>query len=331
MGTPTSDAQRQETLDAWNKFKNQFKAAEYLNIPRTTFQARLTEANRWANTEKIEPERITPRDPKEPFHYAVRIRHQVDTHEPIRVLGIGDAHDSPSLPDKSRFYWMGRQAAELQVTHVIQIGDFLTFDSLCRYEGNDTLRGKHKPSFRDDILSGKDALSAFRDGLCGYKPELHLLLGNHEDRAFSFTNRTPEMEGILAGEIDNLFASFDWNVYPYGQINFFSGVGFVHVPLNRLGKPYGGKTAKNQIANDCLHDLVFGHDHMGGEITAQKVGTNQSVTVLNLGCALPMGHVEAYVGHGQSGWRYGCYSLEIEGRIRSAKFYSMNELEASFG
>ena len=47
-----------------------------------------------------------------------------------KVMVIGDAHDSPSIQDKRRFLWMGRHAAETGPDVIVQIGDFLSLDSL---------------------------------------------------------------------------------------------------------------------------------------------------------------------------------------------------------
>ena len=249
------------------------------------------------------------------------------------VVVIGDAHDSPKIPDKARFLWAGRYIADLGIQKVIQIGDFFSFDSLTRFDGNETLIGKTKPSFEADINSGHDALTAFDRGLGGHKPETkHECLGNHENRAINFTNKTPEIAGILTGAIDNLLMSHKWTYSPYGLVYFIGSVGFVHVPLNKLGRPYGGKTAGQRIANDCLHDLGYGHDHAGGEVVSQKIGTNQKITVLNAGCFLPDMHVEQYVGHGISGWKYGINRLHIEdGRLASSSFTTMRELEQKYG
>lgn len=247
------------------------------------------------------------------------------------LLGIGDMHDSPKL-NKDRFLWCGRAAVELKVKKILQIGDILSVDSLCKLEGNDTLRGKDKPSFETDVQSGHDALGAFDRGLQGEDVEKHITLGNHEERALSFTNRTPEVAGILTGMVDNLFMSHGWSYSPYGLVWYVGSVGFVHCPLNIMGRPYGGKTALQRVANDVVHDLVYGHTHKGGEIHCTKIGTNQHVTVLDLGCALPQGHIENYVGHAMSGWRYGVNLIKIrDGRISSTQFITMTELEEKYG
>jgi len=272
------------------------------------------------------------REPPEPPKLRVTISHRKnDAGWSGEVLGIGDMHDSPKL-NKKRFLWCARAAVELKVDKIRQIGDIFSFDSLCRYDANDTLKGKEKPPFEADIQSGHDALGAFDRGLQGADIERHITLGNHEDRALSFTNRTPEIAGMLTGMVDNVFMSHGWTYSPFGLIDFIGSVGFVHAPLNTLGRPYGGKTALQRIANDVLHDLVFGHTHKRGEFQCPKIGTNQKITVLDLGCGLPEGHVESYVGHGTSGWWYGVNKISIrEGRIVSVHSLTMNELEERFG
>lgn len=305
----------EETLQVYRDAGyNQAAAARALDIPRVTFQHRLGEARRRLNPQpSYDPGIITPEYVKP----IIRIQLSYDKLGDYSALVIGDAHDSPRLP-KDRFYWMGRYAREHNKTHIVQIGDFLTFDSLCRM---------------DDIYSGRDALKAFDEGLGDFEPELkHCTLGNHEDRAISFTNRTPELDGMLLGQIDNLFMTHKWTYSPFKTFYYLGGVGFTHAPIGGHGKPISGKTAHSRIANEALHDIVYGHDHKGGVYHAPKLGNNQWVTILNAACALPDGHVESYAKHNMTGWRYGVYDVKIsEGRIQAHNFVTMRELEASYG
>ena len=148
------------------------------------------------------------------------------TSEKIKVLAIGDAHDSPAIPDKSRFEWMGRYARECGADILLSIGDMFSLDSLCSHERNDTLRGKAKPSFKQDMASAKEALAAVRGGLGGYGPEMHITLGNHEDRIFSFTNRTPEIAELLTENLHTILTDFGWNYSPFGALHYIGGVAF---------------------------------------------------------------------------------------------------------
>jgi len=104
---------------------------------------------------------------------------------------------APTIPDKSRFFAMGKYARENKVDQIIQIGDFASVDSLNRFDGNDTLKGKKKPSFGEDMKSFQQAIRAFNKGLDGYDIPKHVTLGNHEDRIWSFTNKNPEIVDML--------------------------------------------------------------------------------------------------------------------------------------
>lgn len=255
---------------------------------------------------------------------------RVDGRGKTRVLAIGDAHDGPSIP-KDRFRWLGRLAADTRPDIVLQIGDWFSLDSLCKYDGNDTLRGKAKPSLKQDLASGQESLDAFEEGMGGFAPEKHLTLGNHEDRMWSFTNRTPELAELLTDNVHTLLSERGWNYSPYGELHFIGGVGFTHCPLTTMGKPYGGMHAENQIARDATHDVVFGHSHKPLVKTYPRLG-HKRTTVVNLGCALPEGHIEQYAKHSLTGWSYGVYELEIErGGIQAARWIPMASLQEKYG
>lgn len=249
-----------------------------------------------------------------------------------RCVVIGDAHDSDELPDKSRFKWFGKHAAEYQSDYVIQIGDWGTFDSCSQHEPNDSIRGKLKPSFLQDRDSLEASLEAFNDGAKGFKGHRRITKGNHENRVPQFEDANPETEGLMGSSIDSLFQKHGWQVTEYGQFLFIGGVGFTHVPLNQLGKPYGGKNPETQIANDATFDIVYGHTHKDRNHKAPKIGPQNYVRVLNIGCALPYGHVERYARKSTTGWSYGIYNLTIQGgHIQSWEFIDMLELQRRYG
>lgn len=250
---------------------------------------------------------------------------------PVRVMAIGDAHDSPRL-DKERFRWMGAHARSTNPTAIIQIGDMLTLDSLCEHVKNDTYEGRFKPTFSEDIVSADMALRAFNEGLDNFSPaSKHITLGNHEHRTELFANKHPEVYGMMAETMYRLLDKHGWTYSPFGEMYMVGGVGFVHVPLNEMGGRYGGKTAEQRVANDTVHDVVFGHSHRYRFHHAAKVG-GRSVNVMNLGCAMPDGHVEEYAKHSATGWTYGIVDMVIEnGQIADHEFITMKELEKRYG
>lgn len=251
--------------------------------------------------------------------------------ETQRVLAIGDCHDGPSLPDKQRFYAMGRYAKENQVDRIVQIGDFASVDSLNRFDRNDTVKGQNKPSFGQDMKSFQQAIRAFHKGLDGYDIPKHVTLGNHEDRIWSYTNKNPEIIELLDQILFATMDDYNWTYSPYGEFYFIGDVGFTHAPLNIMGKAYGGMHAENQIARDALHDVVFGHTHKRLDKNFPKMG-NQSVTIMNLGTSLPQDHVEEYAKHTLTGWSYGVYDIQIkDGKIDERTWIPINNLIKRYG
>jgi hypothetical protein len=248
-----------------------------------------------------------------------------------KILAIGDAHDDPDTP-KDRFRWMGALAQDEGVDWVVQIGDCASLDSLNSHIPNETLAGKTKNPYCRDMQSLKEALGALNKGLGRHKPKKHVTLGNHERRAWIYEEDNPETAGILTGELLCTFEDAGWSHTKYGEYKFIDGVGFIHAAINRMGKTYGGKNAENTIAADATFDIVIGHSHVWRAIRSPKVGHANHVTVLNLGCALPDGHVESYVLHGAlSGWWWGACILTVEnGNITGINAIPMAELERRY-
>lgn len=251
----------------------------------------------------------------------------------IRVLAIGDSHDSPKLEDKSRFYAMGKLAKERGITHVVQIGDFADFDSVSTHIAADTIEGKLNNPYTTDIVSLNRAMEDFERGAGGIALQKHCTFGNHERRIYQYENSHPQIEGMLTSELEQTFKDRGWSFTPYGEFYFLAGVGFIHCALNRLGKSYGGKLAESTIANDAVFDVVVGHSHVKREHRAPKIGPHKHVTVLNLGCALPQGYTQSYVYHSQlAGWWYGVHVLTIQGgQVVGVEAISMHELTHQFG
>lgn len=247
--------------------------------------------------------------------------------DPITVCVIGDAHDSPHLPDKSRFKWLGRFAAENRVDRVVSIGDWMTMDCFSSHTDRATFEGFSKPTFEQDLESFHASQKAFQAGLAGWKPKLDITLGNHEKRAWSYDNRHPDglSHGLL---LQQAFAQWGWRTTPYGEYRFIGGVGFIHIPLNGLSKPL----AQGQRVNKAMFDTVHGDDHRALQLTDYKSGPFRSPTVYGAATALPNGFIEGFANKGASAWRAGvCLATIWGGYVRSWQFTEMSLLEHRYG
>ena len=315
-------------------------AAVALGINISTLRSRISVAKEvYGLTPDVslfkEPE-VHYREVAPPSKPRVRVR-MGETSRPdgasYRVLGVGDLHDHPLMPDKSRFRWIGKYAAEHRIPYIEQIGDWGTFDSCSQWEAYGSITGRDKPSFEMDINSLEESIGAFISSFPkDYRPRCFVTKGNHENRVAQWEDSNPEIEGLMAIKVDQAFARGRFDCCEYGEWDFIGGVGFTHVPMNIMGKPYGGKMSYNQIANDAMFSVVSGHTHKGHIISRPKIGPAMQITVLNLGCALPYGHVEPYAKLSTTGWTYGIYDITIQaGDIQSHRFISMLELEEKYG
>jgi hypothetical protein len=300
-------------------------------------KSRLEQASRWKPEEEPEepeePSLPTPDPEQKP---TIRVRYERDDYDDVSVVAIGDAHDSPRLP-KDRFRWLGKYAADEKPDMLCQIGDMFTLDSLCKYDDNATVKGQQKPAFIEDMESGEIALSEFDDGMGNFVCDKHKTGGNHEDRIFSFTNRHPEIAGrgntagMMQLEYDRLMTKHGWSYSPFGLPHFIGGVAFIHAPMSIMGKPMGGENVVQNVTHKATHDWVFGHDHRKGVHRRPKLGVNNSVTAIDLGCALPEGHIEDYARISTTGWWYGAWTIRIaKGKIQSHSTITMAELEERY-
>lgn len=297
-----------------------------------TFQTRLRVAR---ETYGIEPDETAYR-PRQYLHrppgapaiaFQDHIAEPIPEGDPITVCVIGDAHDSPHLANKARFYWLGRFAADNLVDRVVSIGDWMTLDSFSTHTDRATFEGLSKPTFTQDLESFHESQRAFQNGLGDHRPIKDVTLGNHELRAWRWDNHHPEAEPH-GHKIEEAFAQWGWRTTPYGQYRFIGGVGFIHVPLNGLSKPL----AQGQRANKAMFDTIHGDDHRSLILTDHKTGPFRSPTVYGAATALPNGFIEGFANKGGSTWRSGVCLVTIwGGYVRSFQFTEMALLQRLYG
>lgn len=259
----------------------------------------------------------------------------------IKVLCSGDSHDSPGL-SKDRFRWFGNMIVEEKPDLVFHCGDIATLDSLNSHVKNDSLEGKLKPSFEEDIDSLTLALTELHKPLAEYNarqraakhkpynPKFVITLGNHEDRARTFGQKNPEIGMLLHAKLTSLLAGFGWDVIPYQHYWYLREVAFTHAPVDASRKPMAGANCSVNAATHLMHDLVHGHTHRAQVIRKPKIGENKYVTVVDLGSSLPHGHVEDYAKHSISGWSWGYTMLYVDQRIEGWNFISMQQVEEKY-
>ena len=317
-----------------------------LGIARTTVISRVERngtINRlypdlWFDAEKLsnecnegEPVVVNPIRQDTPSRPRIIVKAGDFEKTSYRICAIGDTHDSPGIPDQQRFTWIGRHIAKTIPDRVVQIGDFGDFESCSSHETPGSTTYAMKPSFRMDLESLESALHLIFKEI-GSEIPFHVLEGNHEDRVYRYQDLHPETNGIFVEQLQDLWARYSWRPQKYGEWLFVGGVGFTHVPKTIMGKAYGGKFSENQIGNDAVFSIVYGHSHRAAFRQTPKIGPAQCLEVLNLGSAMPDGYIARYAGTATTGWTYGIYDLEIRaGHIVAHNFIPMSNLKSMYG
>jgi len=252
--------------------------------------------------------------------------------EAVTVCVIGDAHDDPRMPDKSRFEVLGKWAASMCPDYIVQLGDWATFDSFNRYTERGSYESQLLPTWKQDLESLEESIAAFERGLGPYEGKKWVTVGNHEVRAKRYEYSDPRLLGTIVPAWEAKFLSKGWKLKPYQEYLFIEGVGFIHHVTNGMGKAYGGITANSRAASDSVFSVIRGHDHRLEFATRAKIGPAHPVEMISAGCALPQNHIEAYARHGTVGWWWGALFVKIRnGQILDKSAISMETLYEVYG
>lgn len=240
------------------------------------------------------------------------------------ILCIGDSHDEPGR-DQKRFEWLGRLIADRQPTHIVQMGDFLSLDSLSDYDKNKKLIVEGR-RFKKELDSGLEAYDKIMAPLRAlwkkqqknkkskYKPEMVWIVGNHEQRAQRYVQTNSEMAGFISYP-DLLGVEKDgWKVVNYKDYHYIDGIGFTHIPMREDNQPLGGKFVTRRVLEGHDHPVVFGHTHRL-LVDSMPIKTQEGITdrrVVNVGCYFDYTPDYARGSKGIGDWWSGLVFLDTD-------------------
>lgn len=150
-----------------------------------------------------------------------------------------------------------------------------------------------------------------------YKPKLHFLIGNHEERLTRF----PELRGLVG--YDDLFKGTNWEVHDFLKPIKVGGVHFVHYAYNPLsGRPIGG-TAEFRL-NKLKMSFVQGHEQTF-KYAQEYLNDGRRISALVCGaCYL---HDEAYKGYqGNNHFRGALMLHNVKDGMYDLEQYSVERL-----
>ena len=155
---------------------------------------------------------------------------------------IPDSQVKPGVPI-DHLSWIGRyivdQFGGKPNVKVIHLGDFWDLPSLSSYDkGKKSMEGRR---YMADVEAGNVGMEVLNEALASakrWKPDLHLLRGNHENRIERAIEADAQLDGLLT--MDDLLSP-GWKVHDFLVPVVLDGVTYAHffyAPMS--GRPYGG-------------------------------------------------------------------------------------------
>lgn len=184
-------------------------------------------------------------------------------------LFIPDAQVKSDVPT-DHLKALGNYIVEKQPDVIINIGDFADMPSLSVYD-KVCSKKLENARYSEDIASAKAAMKKLLKPLKSYNeqqrrnkkkqyyPEMHLTIGNHENRINRAINADPlHLEGTIS--IDDLGYEKDWIVHDFLQPVIIDGVVYSHYFVNPnalTSNPVGG-TVMSKL-NNLKMSFSMGH------------------------------------------------------------------------
>jgi hypothetical protein len=172
-------------------------------------------------------------------------------------LIIPDVQARPGVP-LHHLTWVGQYIADKRPDVIVNIGDFADMAALSKYDVG-TIRGENKRLKKDlDVArEAMDLLCAPFSGIPDYKPEMHLTMGNHEERLDRFANEHPYLEEVVGTHMLS-YEEWGWKVHPFLDPVMVDGVRYCHYFVSgAMGKAVSSAPALLRLQK---HSCVMGHN-----------------------------------------------------------------------
>lgn len=164
--------------------------------------------------------------------------------KPKMHMVLPDCQVRPGVPI-NHLEAIGNYAAEKRPDKIVCLGDFADMPSLSSYDiGKASAEGKR---YAADLDATKQAMSALLRPIRKLhrhkRPELHLTLGNHEDRIDREAQVNPKWQGFLSTK-DLGYEQAGWRVYPFLDVVSLDDLDYSHYfQSGPMGRPVGSASA----------------------------------------------------------------------------------------
>jgi len=223
----------------------------------------------------------------------------------MRIAVIPDTQVKPGV-DLAYLNNIGEYLVEKQPDVIVHLGDHWDMPSLSSYDvGKKSFEGRR---YKNDIEAGNNGMiqllgpmirhnkRAVANHKPRYRPEMHFLMGNHENRINRAVNDDPKLEGTIG--VEDCFLT-PWIVHDFLDVAIIGGIAFSHYFVTGVaGRP--ASTASAQL-NKKHMSCIAGHQQ-GLQIATAHRADGQRLTSIIAGSCYE--HDEDYLGHqGNKHWR----------------------------
>ena len=226
------------------------------------------------------------------------------------IFVLPDVQAKPDV-DFSFLTCIGKYIVKKKPDIIVCGGDFSDMESLSSYDvGKKSFEGR---SYQKDIWAAREAMDALLQPLFDYnnmqrrnkgktyKPEMHMLLGNHEDRINRAINDDRKLEGLVS--VDDLPYQ-DWKVHDFLDVVVIEGIAFSHYFTSGvMGRPITSAAA----LLTRKHMSCFAFHQQGRQIAYGMNAAGQEMTAIICGSCYE--HHEDYLGAQGNNHFRGCYML----------------------
>lgn len=225
--------------------------------------------------------------------------------------------------------WIGQYIADRKPDVVVHLGDHWDMPSLSSYDrGKKQMEGRR---YMIDVEAGNKGMRILdaprlqfnerqrRNGKKQYRPELHLLRGNHEHRITRAIESDATLDGKLGfGDLE----SPGWTVHDFLEPVTIDGIIYSHYFYNPMsGRPFSGQ-ARTRL-NTIGHTFTMGHQQTLDYALRFVNGQSQHGLVAGA-CYL---HQEDYKGpQGNGHWRGIIVKHQVEHGSYDPMFVSLDYL-----
>lgn len=256
------------------------------------------------------------------------------------ILCIPDAHASPTH-NNDRFDILGKFIIDRMPDVIVNIGDMADMESLCSYDkGKKSFEGRRYKADVRAVIDAQERIFAPMNEYNArmkttkhkqYKPDLHITLGNHENRI----NRVIEYQAELEGTIDVKdlkYEDFGWTVHEYTKHVNIDGIIFSHhFSGGVMGRPISGEHPAYSHITKLHSSCVAGHSHLR-DFCERTTAEGKKLTSTIVGCYLDEDQWEDYAGEANKLWWRGICVLNncIDGAY-DPEFIGIKALKEKYG